>query len=308
MLLYEKQPDILQGQVEATQIKISGKLLGRIEKFYVKEGENVKKGDTLVLINSPEVDAQLQTASAMKDVASYQNKKIDSGTREQIIKALKEVWMAAKANAELAKTTNIRVQNLYSDSVATPQRADEASAMEKAAKAQEQAAYYNYQMALKGAQIEDKESAKAMVYAAEGGVGAITALLADANLSAPDNGEISSIYPEEGELVMPGTPIMNLIKLDDCYVVLNIRENLLPYFKMGSTFIGSIPALDKEKMKFEVYYISPLGSFATWRSTKQTGSYDVVTFEIKARPEKRTSNGLRPGMSVLVKLDKDALL
>ena len=99
MILYKDTPQILQGEIECTQIKISGKLLGRIEKFYVQEGDNVSAGDTLVLINSPETDALMQSATAMKDAAAFENLKIDKGAREQIIASLKEGWMAAQQKA-----------------------------------------------------------------------------------------------------------------------------------------------------------------------------------------------------------------
>ena len=118
MVLYKDSPTILQGEVECTQIKISGKLLGRIEKFNVKEGDYVKAGDTLLLINSPEADALMLSASAMKDAAAYENRKIDKGAREQITASLKEAWLAAQAQAIVAASTNERIERLYKDSVA----------------------------------------------------------------------------------------------------------------------------------------------------------------------------------------------
>ncbi|MEG2850014.1 MAG: biotin/lipoyl-binding protein, partial [Bacteroidales bacterium] len=175
--IYKDKPETLQGQIETTEIKISGKLIGRIDKFYVREGEQVKIGDTLVMINSPETNAMLQSANAMEDIAKFQNQKVDAGARIQIIQSLKEGWEAAKANYELAATTNIRIKKLYEDSVATAQRRDEVSTLEKAAKAAEKAAYYQYQMAIIGAQKEDKQSAKAMISAAQGGVDQVQALL-----------------------------------------------------------------------------------------------------------------------------------
>lgn len=315
MILYRDQPEVLQGQIETTQVTISGKLLGRVEKFYVREGDYVTKGDTLVLIHSPEVDAQLQTASAMEEVAKYQNKKVDAGTRSEIIKSLKQAWEAADANYTLAKTTWQRTEKLYRDSVVTTQRMDEITALYKTAEAAKNAAWYEYQMALSGAQAEDKESAKALVNAAKGGVNAVEAVLSDAKLTTPQSGEIGSIYPSVGELVMPGTPIMDIVVIDSCYVVLNVREDQLPYFYMGGEFYGTVPALSDARITFSVFYMSPLGSFATWRSTKQTGSYDLVTFQIKGRPiaitdlqdknkEKALLHRLRPGMSVLVTLYK----
>ena len=158
-------------------------------------------------------------------------------------------------------------------------------------------------MALDGARKQDRESARSMVDVARGAVGEVTALLQDARLTAPESGEIAAVYPERGELVGAGTPIMSLVVLEDAHAVLNVREDLMPRFRMGGTFRADVPALDRRGVVFRVYYISPLGSYATWRSTKQAGSYDLRTFELKARPEPAVE-GLRPGMSVLVNLSE----
>lgn len=96
---------------------------------------------------------------------------------------------------------------------------------------------------------------------------------------------------------------MNLVVMSDAHVVLNVREDLMPQFTMGGTFRADVPAIGKKNIEFRIYYISPLGSFATWKSTKQTGSYDMQTFEIHARPTE-TAEGLRPGMSVLLTMNK----
>lgn len=134
-------------------------------------------------------------------------------------------------------------------------------------------------------------------------VSEVEALLADARLTAPESGEIATIFPKRGELVGAGMPIMNLVVLEDAHVVLNVREDLLPHFRMDGTFKADVPAIDGKDIPFKVYYISPLGSFATWRSTKQTGSYDLRTFEIHALPDSPVE-GLRPGMSVLLNLNR----
>lgn len=302
MILYKDTPQILQGEIECTQIKISGKLLGRIEKFYVQEGDNVSAGDTLVLINSPETDALMQSATAMKDAAAFENLKIDKGAREQIIASLKEGWMAARAQADLASSTNERIERLYADSVVTLQRKEEANALAQAARAAEQAARYQYEMALEGARQEDKGAAQALVNAAQGGVNEVGALLKDSRLTAPSDGVVSEIFPTQGELVLPGTTIMELLILEDCHVTLNIREDLLQNFLPGSRFTGKVPALDNASIQFRVYYVNPLGSYATWQSSRESGSYNLVTFKVKATPvtKDNTTAQLRPGMSVIV--------
>lgn len=299
MLLLKKKPVILQGQIEAAEIRISGKLPGRIEAFLVEEGQNVQAGDTLVVINSPEAKAKYQQVNALEDIAKYQHQKIDEGTRKQIVNSMLQLWNKSKSDLQLAKTTYDRILALYKDSVVTSQRKDEVEALYKAAVANERASYSQYQMARDGAQVQDKESARSLVTAAQGSVDEVEALLQDARLVAPVSGQISSIFPKRGELVGAGMPIMNLVVLDDVHVVLNVREDRLPLFKMGGTFFANVPAIATDDIEFKINYISPLGSFATWKSTKQTGSYDLRTFEIHALPV-RPVEGLRPGMSVLL--------
>ena len=303
MILLGNKPMILQGEIEATEIRISGKLPGRIDTFLVKEGQNVKAGDTLVIINSPEAVAKYEQVNAMENIAVFQNQKIDEGTRKQIIESFLQLWNKSKSDLQLAKTTYDRIRTLYKDSVVTSQRKDEVEALYKAAVANEQAAYQQYQMALDGAQKQDKESARSLVEAARGSVNEVEALLQDARLTAPESGQISSIYPKRGELVGAGTPIMSLVVLNDAHVVLNVREDLLPHFKIGEIFRGDVPAINKKRIEFKTNYISPLGSYATWKSTKQTGSYDLRTFELHALPVSQVE-GLRPGMSVLVNMNE----
>ena len=299
MLLMSRQPMVLQGQIEATEIRISGKLPGRIDSFLVEEGEWVKAGDTLVVINSPTIEAKYRQVNALEQVAQEQNKKIDAGTRRQIIATARQLWNKTQSDLTLAQTTYRRVLTLYKDSVVTEQRKDEVEAMYKAAQAAERAAYQQYQMAVDGAQSEDRAAARSLVDAARSTVDEVSALLVDSKLIAPEDGQIATIFPKRGELVAPGTPIMNLIVMNDVHAVLNIREDLMPQFKIGGTFKADVPALDKKDIEFRIYYISPLGSFATWKSTKQTGSYDMQTFEIHARPVQAVE-GLRQGMSVLL--------
>ena len=302
ILSLKNKPEILQGQAEATEIRISGKLPGRIDKFLVEEGQDVLKGDTLVVINSPEIVAKYDQVDAIKNAAVYENQKIEEGTRKQIVESAYQLWMKSKSDLELATTTYNRISSLYRDSVVTSQRKDETEAIYKAALAGERAAFQQYQMALDGARKQDRESSQSMVDAARSTVQEVAALLQDARLVSPESGQIAVIYPKRGELVGPGTPIMSLVVLEDAHVVLNVREDLMPHFRMKGKFKGDVPALARKGIEFEIYYISPLGSYSTWKSTKQVGSYDMRTFEIKARPTAPLTD-LRPGMSVLVNLN-----
>ena len=300
-LTARKPPIILQGQVEATEIRISGKLLGRVDSLLVREGDAVHEGDTLVVINSPIVEAQYRKTEALHRATQEENRKVDRGTRRQVVESAYQVWQAAKSQAELAAKTYERIHVLYIDSVVPRQRYDEAEAAMLTARATERSAYEQYRLAQEGLQREDREASRNLVEAAQNSVDEVGALLVDARLTAPADGHIAGIYPKRGELVAPGAPIMTLVTLDDAYVVFNVREDLMPHIRMGKQFAVSVPALARTDVPMTVYYISPLGSFATWKSTKEVGSYDMRTFEIRLRPEHRVE-GLRPGMTVLLEL------
>ncbi|MCD8388143.1 MAG: efflux RND transporter periplasmic adaptor subunit [Bacteroidales bacterium] len=299
-LCLNKPPELVEGQVEGTTIRISGKLSGRIKEFYVQEGDTVLAGDTLVRIHSSIAEAQLTQAEAMQEVAKSQDKKVDVGTRKQIIQAAYDLMQQAKAATTITRKTYERMENLYSEGVVSEQKRDEAKAAYDAAVAAEGAATSQYDLALAGAQSEDKESAAAMVAAADGGVEQVKAVLEDSYLVAPYDGVIDQIYPEASELVALGSPIMSLLKLDDRYVTFNVREELLADLTMGKTIKVMVPGLGKKDIDVDIYYIRDMGSYATWESTKSTGDWDSRTFQIKARPTQHVPN-LRPGMTVIYK-------
>lgn len=295
-LFIKPVPDTVQGQGEATELRISGKLPGRVDKIYVEEGQQVRAGDTLVHIVSTIVDAQHSQAEAMEKVAQATNAKVDAGARPQVIQSAEDVWRQAQAASTIAKKTYDRMESLYAKGVVSAQKRDEAKAAYEMAKSGEAAAKSQYELAKSGAQYEDKEASSAMVTAAKANIDQVNALLEDQYLVAPYDGEITVIYPHESELVATGAPIMTL-QTKDHWAVFNVRETLLKDIKVGSKLKVKIPALDKDTV-MEVFYIKDLGTYANWQATKATGDYDARTFQIKARPAKAIEN-FRPGMSVL---------
>ena len=299
-LFMNKPETLLQGQADATSVRVSGKLPGRVAEFYVHEGDMVKKGDTLVHIHSSLVEARLQQARGMETAASAMNEKVDAGTRSQIIQSAYEMWQQANAAVTITKKTYDRLENLYKEGVMSEQKRDEAKAAYDAAVAASKAAQSQYELAKQGAQKEDKTSAKAMVNVAQAGVEEVQAILEDQYLTAPCDGIIDVIFPNEGELVAMGAPIMNVLKTDDKWVTFNVREQWLKDMKMGEEITVMVPALDKKEIKAKIYYIRDLGSYATWDATKTTGDWDSKTFEVKARPTEAQPD-LRPGMTVILK-------
>lgn len=297
--VYKDDETLLQGQIESVEISISGTLPGRVEKYYVDEGQRVEVGDTLVIISSPQAEAKYNQAKALESASLAQNEKVDAGTRIQLINIAKEIWNKAKSDLELAKHTRERMNKLYEEKVISIQRKDEIDALYQSALSEERAAYYQYEMAKAGMQEEDKATSYSIVMAAQSTVDEVVSVLKDAALTSPISGEVGAKYLNESELVGVGTPLMKIIMIDECYLVLNIREDMMSNFRMGETIYVDIPAIDSNNIPFKINYISPMGSFATWKSTKEKGSYDLKTFELHAKPT-RNIKGLRPGMSVLL--------
>lgn len=294
-----KEPDeIIEGQADATSVRIAGKLPGRVTRFYVSEGDMVKAGDTLVHIHSSLAEAKLAQAEGMKTVAVASDRKVDAGTRHQIIQAAQDLVNQAAAATSITKKTYDRMQSLFTQGVISEQKRDEAKAAYDAAVAAEQAARSQLSLAREGAQREDKEAAAAMVDVAQGGIAEVESLLEDQYLIAPADGQIDQIYPEVSELVAIGAPVMSLLKVNDKWVTFNVREELLKDMPLGAEIEVMIPALDKKTVKAKIFYVRDLGTYATWRATKSTGQWDSRTFEIKARPVEDIPD-LRPGMTAV---------
>lgn len=293
-----KGPEIIQGQAEATEYRVSSKVPGRILKFFVTEGDKVKAGDTVAILEAPDVMAKLLQAQAAEQAAQALNEKALKGTRSEQLQAAFEMWQKAKAGLEIAEKSYNRVNRLFEAGVMTAQKRDEAKAQYDAMKATERAAHAQYTMAKNGAQREDKAAAAAQVEQAKGAVAEVSSYIAETYLTAAADGEVTEIFPKAGELVGTGAPIMNIAQMNDMWVTFNVREDFLKDFTVGGEIKAYIPALEKD-ITLKVTYMKDLGTYAAWKATKTTGQFDLKTFEVKARPEQPIEN-LRPGMSAII--------
>lgn len=298
LFLRPKDPYI-QGQADADQVRISSKVPGRIESILVKEGQSVKQGDTLGRLYIPDLKAKKAQAEAALSAAEAQNKKAVKGTRSEQITAAYQVWQKAKAGEDIAGKSYRRMENLFAEGVVSAQKRDEALANYKAMQASEQAARSQYQMAVNGAEKEDREAAAAMVERAAGAMQEIDSYIAESVLISPIDGEVSEIFPLRGELVGTGAPVMNILDTDNIWISFNVREDELGKLKMGTEFSARVPALDNREIRLKVTYLKDLGTYAAWKATKTNGQFDIKTFEVRARPEEKVPD-LRAGMTVLL--------
>ena len=294
-----RDPDIIQGQVEVSEYRVSSKVPGRILELRVKEGDFVKAGDTLAILDAPEVRAKMSQAQGAESAAAALELKAQNGARKEQIQGAFSVLQQAKAGYEIAEKSYNRVQRLFDEGVMSAQKRDEAFANYKAMEAQMKAAQSQYDMAVNGARMEDKMAASAQVNRAKGAVQEVNSYIHETVQIAQKEGEVTDIYPKIGELVGTGSPIMSIAMMEDMWGTFNVREDQLNGMQVGSEFTVFVPAFNKE-VKMKVYYLKDQGSYAVWKATKTNGQYDLKTFEVKARPVEKL-DGLRPGMSLIIK-------
>ena len=300
ILALRPEKTLIQGEAEAAEYRVSGKVPGRVEMYFYEEGEQVKKGDTLVMIYSPEVEAKKAQALAARDMAEAVNQKAKNGARREQIQGAYELYQKAMVGEEIYRKSFERVQRLYDKGVVSEQKRDEVEAQYRAAEATVKAAKSQYDMALAGARVEDKAAAEAQVARVDGILQEVAAAEAEKYLLSPCDGEISDLFPRVGELVGQGSPVASIVDLNDVWFTFAVREDMLDKFPMGSVVEATIPALgNNTKYPLTVTYIKAMGTYATWRSTQQNGGYDVRTFDVKCRPT-TTIPGLRPGMTALI--------
>ena len=294
-----RDPDVKQGQVEVTEYRVSSKVPGRILELRVSEGDYVKAGDTLAILDAPEVRAKMEQARSAESAAAALELKAQNGARKEQIQGAYSVLQQAKAGYEIAEKSYQRIQRLYDEGVMSAQKRDEVYANYKAMEAQMKAAQSQYDMAVNGARMEDKLAAAAQVGRAKGAVQEVNSYIHETVQIAQKEGEVANVYPKVGELVGTGSPIMSIAVMDDMWGTFNVREDQLNGMKVGSEFTAFVPAFNKE-IKMKVYYLKDQGSYAVWKATKANGQYDLKTFEVKARPVEKI-DGLRPGMSLIIK-------
>ena len=292
----------LQGRVESETVHISTKVPSRIEEFYVTEGQTVKKGQAVVRFVSPELEAKKEQAQAALQSAMAFHSTVYRGAQQENIDTLYANWQAMKTQAELAATTYKRGENLYQQGVISRQRRDEMLATQTSARETAEASYQQYARAKRGSTEQQKSTADAQVAMAQAAVKEANALDQETKLYSPTDGTVSKTYGKPTELVATGIPVVSIIEDHDLWVSLNVREDMYSSIYKSKTLDGFIPALNR-KASFKVKNIDAEGDFATIKTTRQTGGYDIRSFKFHLVPEQSIPD-LKVGMSVLFKIEE----
>lgn len=296
---YQPKTVSLQGRVEADTIHVSTKIPSRIEAIYVQEGQPIKQGQLLIKLSSPEIEAKKQQAQAALQSALAFQSTAERGSQEENIETFYANWQSVKAQADLADKTYQRAANLYQQGVISRQRRDELHAAKISANQLAEASYQQYARTKRGSTPEQKSTADAQVEIARAAVQEVNALDAETILHAPVDGVVSKIYGKPTELVAMAVPVVSILQHDH-WVSLAVREDQYASVYQEKTLKGFIPALNKT-VEFDIHNIEAEGDFATIKTTRQTGGYDIRSFKLHLTPHTPVAD-LKVGMSVIFQI------
>ncbi|MGE4799623.1 HlyD family secretion protein [Yersinia hibernica] len=289
---------LLQGEVDAPEVIVSSKAKGRVMERHVERGDDVKAGQLLMTLESPELMAQLAGLEAARDQAQAQLDESLHGTREESLRNLRANLAQAQAEYENALHTYNRNNSVATKGFISASELEDSRRAKDSAYQQVQAAQANLDEGLHGDRSELRDKYAAAVRQAEQDLAQLTAQTDDLHVRAPVAGEVGPIPAEVGELLNASSPLLTLIRLPQAYFIFNLREDILANVRKGDKITLRIPALKDQEVVAEVRYIAPMGDYATKRATRATGDFDLKTFEVRLYPAQPV-DGLRPGMSAL---------
>jgi HlyD family secretion protein len=293
---------IIQGTVEAPEIRISAKIPGRVADIYVHEGQKVAKGDLIFSLESPELEAKRAQAQALIDAKTALSERAQRGARSEEVQIAKDNLARARTGEELAKKSLQRIQNLYNDGLIPAQDLDEAQAKATAAKFARQAAEQQNEMAQNGTERELIDAAHSDLQAAEGVLAEVEAALAETQIHAQRSGIVTDVLIHAGEISPAGFPVVTLVDMDRAYVRFHVLEDQLSQFKQDETVNVLLPGLDKNA-SLTISDVSVMGDYANWRASTP-GEYDLRTFEIQARPAQPQADW-RVGLTAVITPPQD---
>ncbi|CAI0700802.1 HlyD family secretion protein [Serratia entomophila] len=289
---------LLQGEVDAPEVIVASKAKGRVVERLIERGDDVKSGQLMIQLDSPELVAQLRSAQASRDEAKAQLEQSLHGTREESIRNLRANLAQAEAQYRNAQNDYNRNLSIAGKGYISKSELDSSRRARDTAFQQVQAAKANLDEGINGDRVELRQQYAAALRAAEENLLQVKAQTDDLQVKAPVDGEVGPIPAEVGELLNAGSPLLTLIRVPDAYFVFNLREDILAHVRKGDKVRLRVPALKDKMIETEVRYIAPLGDYATKRATRATGDFDLKTFEVRLYPSQPV-DGLRPGMSSL---------
>jgi HlyD family secretion protein len=297
-----KNIGIIQGKVENEQIAIVSKIPGKIAKLFVEEGDLVQKGDTLAILDIPEVDAKKNQAEGVVISAKAQYAMAVKGATDNQIKQLEAKKTGLKEQYEFAKKSIQRLSNMLKDSLISQQTYDETFAKYQGALAQYTAVLAEIDDAKKGARIEQQTMALGQQDRALGALQEVQTADKERYILAPQDMSIETITLHLGELALPGYTLFNGNLIDSTYFRFTIAESQLPKLKKGQEINVNIPNSNKI-IKGKIKNIKQLASYGNIATAYPDYEMQESLFELIVSPvDKKLANDLISKTTVTLSL------
>jgi HlyD family secretion protein len=287
----------LIGVVHETEIRVAPEISARLASLPVKSGQEVRKGEVLAVLSSPEVAASLEEAKANAESARANLANVVAGVRQEERDAAAQNVAIAVSNLTLARQQFARVSVLAAKNYASKQQFDEDAAALGEAEASVGLAEAALAQSKAGPTKEQLAVAQSQVSLALATVADLKAQLAKTTLTSPVDGVARLLVAEPGEAISPGQPVLTLAVAGDRWFTFTIREDRLQGMTMGAKIALRTAAGDRFEAK--VTELRPLGEFAVWRAARAVGDHDINSFLVRADPIGPTPK-LEPGMTVWI--------
>lgn len=272
-----------RGRVKFETISVSSKLAGRISKIYTQEGQTVKKGDTLALLDIPEVQAKMMQAEGAVTAAKGQLDMAFKGATAEQVNQINGQIDAGRAQMEFAEQSYKRLQAMYKDSLVSLQQLDEVKMKRDMAKAQVAALEAKRKEVSKSARTEQLNQAKGQLNRAIGAKEEVLAADDEKYVTAPADMSIETISLQEGELLTPGYTLFNGYKKSSPYFRFTVPESKVYDFEVHEP-ITLINPYTKEEIKAKIVAIKQLAEYADITSTAPLFELSESIYELKAIP------------------------
>jgi HlyD family secretion protein len=298
------------GSLESTEVMMGFKIAGKVSKVLVKEGQEVKTGDIIAILESQEIAAKAQAARGALALAEANESQASTTLimqKEQssdAVKAARETLNKAQANYNLCKASYDRIVSLFQQGAVSQQTMDETETKYLAAQADLGSAQTALDIAVSAQrQVAIREAAVAGATAAKqqasGVVAETQANLDNCVLKAPIDGVITQVTVDPGEMVSAGTPVAVVSDPSQSWVKIYVGEDKIGKLKVGQKAAVKFDAFPDQVFKGKISYINPVGDFATRKAVTETRDHDIRTFAVKIDID-NSSRLLRAGMTAYV--------
>jgi len=272
------------GSVEAAQeVTIAAKIPGRVAAVLVREGDRVLRGQVLIRLEDRELAAQLQQAEGNLAASQARLRLLELGARPQERAQVEQAVAQARASFETAAETLNRMQTLLASGAVSQSQLDAARLQYDVARAQYESARQQLSVVQTGARPEELDMARAQVAQAQAAVTFARLQLANATITSPLSGTVTTRSVEPGSLASPGVPLMTVAQIDTVSVVLDVSETDLGRLKVGQ--IATVRADAYPDLTFR----------GTIKEIGQAADSRTRTFKVKVAVE-NARHELKPGM------------